>query len=79
MADSPVRVEVLTVEHDGETRYGVMEVRRFPTGLGCVIHYGPFTQGLNQTDWGAGAEEQRNMRLMAQGLFEEVVSKTKHT
>ena len=36
LSASPMWLEVLPVEVNGETRYGVMEVTRYATGLGFV-------------------------------------------
>lgn len=48
---------------NGETRYGVLEVRPVAGGkVMAVVHYGPKTEADSRT-WGTDAEEQRNMRV----------------
>ena len=69
-----VRREVLPVQVGGETRYGVMEVRRHHTGLSYVVFYGNRSQGGNQSDWGTTADETHNMRVMAEALLLLVAS-----
>jgi hypothetical protein len=73
--DKPIRIEVLTVEIDGNTVYGVMAVHRHKTGLGFVVHYGDQSQGGSPNDFGASEEEQRNMRVLAQALLDDIASK----
>ena len=74
----PLRVEILPVEVGSETRYGVMEVRRYKTGLGYVVFYGNQSQGGNQHDWGTTAEETQNMRVMAGALLIQIASGLPH-
>ncbi len=69
MADT----EVIQVEHDGETKYAVMEVRPVGSGVMAVVHYGDQTEADSRT-WGTGPEERRNMRVMAEAKLIQMLS-----
>ena len=71
-----VRLEVLAVEVNGETRYGILEIRPHPTELICIVHYGPLSQVGKSNDWGVNPDDALTLRCMAKAILVDLVNHT---
>lgn len=78
MSASPMWLEVLPVEVNGETRYGVMAVSQHDAGLGFAVFYGSLTRDGSDSDWGSTGEDMRNMREIAGVVLSELASGLPH-
>ena len=67
------QVEVISVELEGQTFYGVMEVYPVEGGVRCRVHHALSIQETNPV-WGTDAEERHNMKVRAEAMLLELAT-----